>query len=57
MKAKVIVRLYVTAKIEVPRKHAALVVMSVVMVWEHQRDCLWREGLRPRVLFRRERGS
>ena len=40
----------VTAKIEVSRKCAVLVVKGVVMVWEHQLDCLWREGLRPRAL-------
>jgi len=47
----------VTAKIEVSRKCAVLVVKGVVMVWEHQLDCLWREGLRPRALANLEGDS
>src|SRR5712672_1101085 len=50
-------KMYVTAKIEVPRKCGASVVMWVVMAWERQLDCLWREGLRPRALANLEGDS
>jgi len=49
--------LIVTAKIEVLRKCAMLVVKWMVMAQEHQLDRLWREGLRPRALANLEGDS
>jgi len=40
----------VTAKVEVPRGCAMLVVKRIVTAWERQLDCLWRQGLRLRAL-------